>query len=430
MQLPEAFLIRMQRELGEEFSAFLASYDTPAERGIRVNTLKLTADAFRRIAPFALAPVPWEENGFYVAEEKVGAHPYHFAGLYYAQEPSAMSAVPLLEVVPGDRVLDLCSAPGGKGTQIASALQGEGLLVLNEKVPDRAKILSQNVERMGIRNAVVLNESPDAIAPHFSGYFNKILVDAPCSGEGMFQKEAAALSEWSEQNVAMCARRQAAILRSAAEMLAGGGTLVYSTCTFAPAEDELQVEAFLAAHPEFSCVLQKKYYPHRERGEGHFVAKLVKENGERGELRLQKAVCGKREEALYRTFEASFSRRREENLHLAGDSLYALPEGCFSLKGLRVLRAGVKLGILKKDRFEPDHALVLAMRREELRPVVDTDCTGILPYLRGEPIVADGAKNGWCAVCVDGFPVGLGKITDGTVKNHYPKGLRLRAKGE
>lgn len=341
-----------------------------------------------------------------------------------------MSAVPLLEVVPGDRVLDLCSAPGGKGTQIASALKGEGLLVLNEKVSDRARILSQNVERMGIRNAVVLNESPDEIAPHFSGYFNKILVDAPCSGEGMFQKEVAALSEWSEQNVAMCARRQAMILHSAAEMLSEGGTLVYSTCTFAPAEDELQVEAFLAAHPEFSCVFQKKYYPHRERGEGHFVAKFKKENGERRDLRLQKAVCGKREEELYRTFERSFSRRREENLHLAGDLLYALPDGCFSLKGLHVLRAGVKLGILKKDRFEPDHALVLAMRREEFRLVVDTDCTGILPYLRGEPVVADGVKNGWCAVCVDGFPAGLGKITDGTVKNHYPKGLRLRAKGE
>ncbi|MBQ9081225.1 MAG: RsmB/NOP family class I SAM-dependent RNA methyltransferase, partial [Clostridia bacterium] len=273
--LPKAFILRMQKQLANEeaYQAFLQSYNRVTLRGIRVNTLKIERAQFEKISPFSLTPVPWEENGFYVAEEKTGRHVYHFAGLYYSQEPSAMSVVPLLAVNPGERVLDLCAAPGGKSTQIAQALQGEGLLVCNEINGNRAKILSQNVERLGVKNAVVTNASPETLAKRFVSYFDKILVDAPCSGEGMFKKnEREAIENWSEENVSLCAARQKEILRSAAAMLRVGGRLVYSTCTFAEAEDEGQIADFLQEHSEFKLIQQKKLYPHEVLGEGHFYA--------------------------------------------------------------------------------------------------------------------------------------------------------------
>lgn len=260
MILPKAFLERM-RSL-PDYEAFLQSYARPPVRGVRVNTLKMSAAEFAARCPFPLdGEVPWEKDGFYTEEPKVGRYLMHAQGLFYSQEPSAMCAVPLLDVKKGECVLDLCAAPGGKGTQIAAKLQGEGLLVLNEKIPDRAKVLARNAERLGIRNAIVLNEEPSRLEKRFASCFDKILVDAPCSGEGMFKKEEAAAEEWSEENVAMCAARQRLILESAARMLKAGGTLVYSTCTFSEAEDEGQVAAFLRDHPEFSLSAEEKLYP-------------------------------------------------------------------------------------------------------------------------------------------------------------------------
>jgi 16S rRNA C967 or C1407 C5-methylase (RsmB/RsmF family)/NOL1/NOP2/fmu family ribosome biogenesis protein len=429
-ELPAAFLKRMREQLHTEeaFNAFLSTYEREAFRGLRVNTLKITKDEFEKISPFSLRPVPWEENGFYVTEEKIGRHPYHFAGLYYSQEPSAMSVAPLLGVRAGERVLDLCAAPGGKSTQLAQSLGGKGLLVSNEINGSRASILSQNVERLGVKNGVVLNASPDFLAARFEGVFDKILVDAPCSGEGMFKKnEKEAVENWSEENVAICAARQAEILRAAAAMLCAGGRLVYSTCTFSPEEDEGQIASFLATMPEFELVEEKKLYPHEVEGEGHFYAVLQKVSGvARAAVVAPKSNITKKERELFSAFckENLAAELPCGILYKAGDMLYLLPEEVFGLEKLPVLRAGIRLGEFLKDRFEPAHSLAMCLKPQEVHRVVRLSVTESEKYLRGETVSAD-VVNGWCLVCVDNYPLGWGKTTGGTVKNHYPKGLRL-----
>ncbi|MBP5242097.1 MAG: RsmB/NOP family class I SAM-dependent RNA methyltransferase, partial [Clostridia bacterium] len=305
--LPAEFAERMKAQFSteEEYRAFLTAYSRPAERGILVNTLKIPKEEFIKISPFSLEQVPWEENGFYVTEEKIGKHPYHAAGLYYSQEPSAMSVAGLLNVNAGEKVLDLCAAPGGKTAKLAQMLKGEGILVTNEINGDRARILSQNVERLGVKNAVVTSASPDFLAERFPCYFDKILVDAPCSGEGMFKKnEKEALENWSLKNVTACAARQREILSAAARMLAENADMVYSTCTFAPEEDEEQIENFLREHPEFTLKEQKKLYPHEVRGEGHFYAVLHK-NGGQGAAKSPKEAKSNltaKEKALFSDF--------------------------------------------------------------------------------------------------------------------------------
>ena len=427
--LPSAFLVRMRAELGAEgYEAFLQSYARPVCRGIRVNTLKIDREEFEKISPFALRPVPWEENGFYVAAEKAGRHPFHFAGLYYSQEPSAMSAAPQLAARPGERVLDLCAAPGGKSTQLAQAMRGEGILVCNETDPARARILVQNVERLGVRNAVVLNASPDRLAAVFPAYFDKILVDAPCSGEGMFRKNAReAVANWSEANVSFCAERQRAILGFAAGMLRPGGRLVYSTCTFAPAEDEGQIERFLSEHPAFSLLRERKIYPHEAEGEGHYyaVSERAAEGPERGVfLPLQRGGAPAPARAAFEAFCAENLRRVPAGtLFCAGDALYLLPQGMFSVKGLPVLRAGVRAGEYRKGRFEPAHALAMSLKAEDFARTVCLTAAEAERYLRGETL--PGGGKGWCGVLVEGYPLGWGKASGGVVKNHYPKGLRL-----
>ena len=429
--LPEKFIENMKKQLPEnEWEAFFACYEKKPFKGVRLNGLKGGRYALKPLLPFLGEPIPWEENGFYTDEEKLGGNPLHFAGAFYSQEPSAMSAAPLLEVKPGERVLDLCSAPGGKGTQLACAMAGKGIIVLNEPISSRAKILSQNVERMGIKNAVVLNEYPDALATKFQGYFDKILVDAPCSGEGMFRKNAEeALGEWSEENVALCAERQKGILDCATKMLRVGGRLVYSTCTFAIAEDEGQVRDYLASHPEMQLLKQEKLYPHKVDGEGHFVALFEKiSRTEEWESRLKehkRSVTNSGEKA-YRDFEKTFFKEKFAfRLHEVNGILYELPENVFDWKGLQVLRVGVRLGEVKNGRFEPSHSLAMCIKADECKNVVDftADDEKLEKYLRGETFDCD-IPNGWCVVCVRGLPVGLGKAVGGTVKNHLPKGLR------
>ena len=430
--LPEQFIKNMKNQLPEhEWETFFACYGKKAFKGVRLNPLKGDCERLKTLLPFLNERVEWEENGYYTTEEKLGKHPLHFAGAFYSQEPSAMFAAPLLDVQAGERVLDLCSAPGGKGTQLACKMNGKGLIVLNEPISSRAKILSQNVERMGIKNAVVLNEYPQTLAKKFAGYFDKILVDAPCSGEGMFRKNAEeALSEWSEENVRICAERQKEILDCATQMLKAGGKIVYSTCTFAPLEDEGQVCDYLKNHAEMRLISQEKLYPHKVNGEGHFAA-LFEKTGSTSEwdsrIKNAKMSITPTAEKIYRDFERSFFHEKfAHRLYEYNGTLYELPEDVFEWKGLQILRVGIRLGEIKNGRFEPSHSLATCVKSEECKNVLDLSLTDarVGKYLRGETFDCENNGNGWCLVCVEGLPLGLGKAVNGTLKNHLPKGLR------
>lgn len=452
--LPQAFLQRMQEMLGEEYPLFLKSYRETKNQALRFNPLKGESGRFVELSPFSLSPVPWEKNGYYYEEEnKPGRHPYHEAGVYYIQEASAMLPALLLEAQPGEKILDLCAAPGGKSTQIAAAMKGRGLLISNEIHPARAGILSENIERMGICNAIVVNHSPDVLAEHFSCFFDKILVDAPCSGEGMFRKNEEAIKEWSPENVRMCAQRQDEILDYAAEMLREGGRLVYSTCTFAPEENEGSISRFLKRHPEFTLMPVQKYpgmesgnpiwtaepaeglentirlWPHRIKGEGHFTALLRKKgesDGKSAALYGYETGISEKECREYTVFREEYLKKELSGVLVKfGEQLYLAPEDTPSLGRLRVLRPGLHLGTLKKNRFEPAHALALALRPEEVLQSVNLTCEELqrVKYLNGQTFETD-VKSGWCLIGVDGYSIGWGKAAGGMMKNHYPKGLR------
>lgn len=420
--MTDEYLRRMQKIL-PDFEKYKACLDQAPYKGIRVNTLKISVSEFKEISPFALEQVEWEPDGFLIGEEKPGRSVYHDAGLFYVQEPSAMCAAPLLEVKPGERVLDLCSAPGGKGTQLAQSMRGKGILVLNEKIADRAKILLQNVERMGIVNAVVTNADPSELSERLEGYFDKVLVDAPCSGEGMLRKEAAAAENWSLSNVEMCAARQKKILESAAKLVTPGGMLVYSTCTFSEEEDERNVEWFVREFPQFELLSQRKIYPHREKGEGHFAALFRRCDGEKVRFKAWKPFADKKNVASWKEFEREFLKKPlcGEFLTL-GKNICLVPAELFSLDGLRVLRAGLLLGENAGKRFEPAHALAMGADRNNLTKIADLDDEQILRYLHGEELPPRDLQ-GWCVAAYHGYPIGLAKNA-GALKNHYPKGLR------
>ena len=455
---PVEFAERMQKMLGAEYEEFVASYDKQKSQALRINTLKGSKEKFTEVATFSLSPVLWEKNGFYYGEEdRPGKHPYHEAGVYYIQEASAQVPAAYLDAKPGEKVLDLCAAPGGKSTQIAAAMQGQGLLICNEIHPARAKILSENIERMGIGNAIVTNESPQALSEIFSEYFDKIMVDAPCSGEGMFRKKEEAVEEWSTENVIICAERQDEILECAAKMLRPGGRLVYSTCTFAPEENEGSVSRFLKRHAEFHIVNVTKasgmeggrrewveepaeglehtirLFPHKVDGEGHFAAVLEKEgevaehyhgycrNGEQKGLSLKE--CKE-----YAEFAQDSLKVKPDGIFLKfGEQLYLAPKGTPSLKGMKVLRPGLHLGTIKKNRFEPSHALALFLKQEEVKKCLNLsgETREAADFIAGMTLNAEGEK-GWYLICVDGYSLGWGKLAGGIMKNHYPKGLRKK----
>ena len=427
--LPEAFLNRMKNQLGQEYPAFLASLERPRAVALRLNPAK----AEKLDLPFVKEPVPWEPMGYYYdPESRPGLHPYHEAGVYYLQEASAMAPVALLDPQPGERVCDLCAAPGGKTTQIAGRMEGRGFLLCNEYNPKRAKILGRNVERMGIANALVTNEHPQTLADRYPGFFDRVLVDAPCSGEGMFRKEEAAVEDWSEETVAMCARRQLEILHSAAALVRPGGRLVYSTCTFAPAENEETVARFLQEHPEFAPERVDapwftagengsfRMWPHKLLGEGHFAAVLRKETGESEEIAV---AAGEKLPWEW----LDFAKELEIDLPAGkavrfGSSLCWAPEEMPELRGIRVVRPGLELGELKKDRLEPAHALALWLEKAKNMLELSSDSKELRAYMHGEAIPC--SVKGWCLVTVDGFPIGWGKGDGNVLKNHYPKGLR------
>lgn len=427
--LPQAFLQRVSAQLGEEYDAFLQSLERPRAVALRFNPLK----GERPALPFVGDNVPWESQGFYYdPAARPGLHPYHEAGVYYLQEASAMSAVALLDPQPGERVCDLCAAPGGKSTQIAGRMQGEGFLLCNEYSPKRAKILSQNIERMGVPNALVTNETVEHLAQKLSGFFHRVLIDAPCSGEGMFRKEEAAVTDWSQETVEMCARRQADILDAGAKLLCSGGRLVYSTCTFAPEENEQAIAAFLSRNPQFRLEQveapwftpagegQFRLWPHKLLGEGHFVAVLRKEAAEADAVDL---LAGEKLPKEWLQFAKELGILLPEGKAISfGATLYWAPKEMPSLKGLKVLRPGLELGEVKKNRFEPAHALALWLKDCGNRVSFSYDNPQIRAYLHGD--VLPGETKGWCLVLADGYSIGWGKGDGQQIKNHYPKGLR------
>ncbi|HUC93514.1 MAG TPA: RsmB/NOP family class I SAM-dependent RNA methyltransferase [Paenibacillus sp.] len=460
MALPEPYIEQMRSLLGlPEAESFLRSYEDERVFGLRLNPLKLNRGSapFRNLEEaFRLEPVPWCPTGYYYDETaRPGKHPYHAAGLYYIQEPSAMSAAELLAPAPGETVLDLAAAPGGKTSQIAGKMNGSGLLIANEIHPARAKIVSENVERLGIRNAVVTNEPPDRLSARFPAFFDRIMLDAPCSGEGMFRKDPDAVKEWSPAHVDMCAARQADILDHAAVMLKPGGTLVYSTCTFNRSENEDTIAAFARRHPSFELRSIERIWPHRDRGEGHFVALLAKSDdgmpnadlGAASRMHSNSGRAGRKSRgkdaaesgadlALFQGFAdeslPGFAGLGPGEPLRFGDALYWLPHdsrgrfGKDALHGLRVARPGLHLGDVRKGRFEPAHALAMHAAEEAAAWVQSypPEAPELSAYLRGETLPVMAGSSGWGLVAVDGKPLGWGKASGEQVKNHLPKGLR------
>ena len=435
--LPSEFVRAVEEMLGSEAPAFFASLDEPPTLALRLNPFR--KNALAAAEEFIDGPVPWAKDGRYLREgARPGAGIAHAAGAFYLQEASAMVSAAILDARPGERVLDLCAAPGGKSTQIAAALAGEGLLISNEPEPARAKVLAANLERMGVRNAAVTNAYPDALAARWPEYFDAVLCDAPCSGEGMFRREPDARAEWKSASPVGCAKRQAEILDRAAELVRPGGRLVYSTCTFNRNENEETIAAFLARHPEFApedfslpgvgvsingCI---RIWPHRQRGDGHFAAKLRKSgSGKRREApafridrdcaaligQLEKEVCALPEELKARAVRL-------------GDYLYAIPAECPDTKGLKLASAGLCLLRIGRNYIEPAHALAMALDASLVRQKLELDDQQARRYLAGEALECENLK-GWTWICWHDMPLGWGKASNGQMKNHLPKGLRL-----
>ena len=437
-QLPQEFLTRMQDMLGDEFDAFLTSYDAPRTAGLRVNTKKCRTEDFPPLVPGTWKKIPWIPNGYFVPDGmRMGQSPLYAAGVFYLQEPSAMSPAATLPIEKGDRVLDLCAAPGGKTTQLGARLGGTGLLVANDISAGRAKTLLKNVELAGIRNAIVMSETPERIAERLPNFFDKILVDAPCSGEGMFRKEPDMVKSWDADMLAFCRSEQAKILEACAPMLKAGGMLLYSTCTFSPEENEKSIGDFLERHPEFELMpIAKKngfaeglapytdcarLYPHRLKGEGHFLALLRKKEAAEGKAIPAESGGWTKEMDAFGDFAKEVLQEKPKGIYkIYGEGLYLLPEGTPKLEKLRVLRTGWMLGTLKKGRFEPSQAFAMGLRKEEVKHTADFSLEDerVIRYLKGETVEAEG-KDGWTLVCVDGFPLGWAKRQKGRLKNKY-----------
>lgn len=457
INLPIEFEEKMKLLLGDEFDEYIKCYDEPRYYGLRVNTRKISVEDFMKICPFEIHPVPWIENGFYYDGEKVSPakHPYYFAGLYYLQEPSAMTPASRLPIEPGDKVLDVCAAPGGKATELGARLQGEGVLIANDISSSRAKGLLKNLEVFGIGNMLVLSEEPGKLENYFPEYFDKILIDAPCSGEGMFRKDKKMVKAWEEHGPAFFSKLQKSIIIQASHMLKPGGLMLYSTCTFDPEENERIIEFLLNDTPEFKILdiipyegfakgipevtesrnpdLSKtvRIFPHKMKGEGHFLALLQK--GDAPET-VHTTVSSKKAKELPEYLAEFFKdvawTPKAERLDIHGERVYYMPDGLPDLKKIRFLRSGLLLGELKKKRFEPSQALAMNLSPDTYKKIIDFKCEDprIIKYLKGETIDVDDLvapkDKGWYLICVDGFSLGWGKLSNGTLKNKYLPGWR------
>ncbi|MHB8065072.1 MAG: RsmF rRNA methyltransferase first C-terminal domain-containing protein [Ruminiclostridium sp.] len=469
MKLPEEFVNKMQELMGEEFNSYLESYKKPRFYGLRVNTLKISVEEFLKISPFHLEPVPWTTDGFYYQEaDNPGRHPYYYAGLYYIQEPSAMLPGAAIDIMPGDKVLDLCAAPGGKTIQMAAQMKGQGLLVANDNNNDRVKSLVKNIELYGVKNAIVLNETPDKLANNFERYFDKILVDAPCSGEGMFRKDEAAIKSWEKYKGGKCCGMQWDILAQVDKLLKPGGSILYSTCTFSPEEDELMIEKFMNEYEGVYELLEipkvggieggrtqwsngkydfskaARLWPHKQDGEGHFAVLIKKKD-----KNCEHIVNEDYEEINgLRKWEKSHAINdandlKNFNLELAafiendtsmdlkghafqkGNNIYHLPERCPDLSGLKIAKSGWYLGEMGLRGFIPSHSFAVSLLSKEIKNKISftSDSREVNSYLKGETLIISGEK-GYTGICVDGYSLGWAKQTSDMLKNLYPKGWR------
>ncbi|WP_456096135.1 RsmB/NOP family class I SAM-dependent RNA methyltransferase [Peptostreptococcus sp.] len=465
--LPKAFLREMEDLLGDEYQAFLDSYRDEKTSAIRVNTLKLPIESFKDLGLFNIDferdKISWAEEGYYLSGDvNPGKNPLHDAGAYYIQEPSAMSVVGQTPISEGDRVLDLCAAPGGKSTYILSRLNHKGLLVSNEINPSRIRALGENLERFGAVNSIITNSDSSNLLTFFKGFFDKIFIDAPCSGQGMFRKDDFAIEDWSQDKVDECVAIQRQLIRDAYQMLRAGGMIIYSTCTFTRQENEAIVEDFLGDYPDANLLDMDRIWPHRDRGEGHFCARITKKVDKQGDQEAQdsdllafdkdshrdssresakkskkkqksKAKSNRKNQeylGLYEDFATDYlidgglRDVLDSGLTVKEDRLYYQPLD-YDLRGLKVLRSGLFIGEFKKNRFEPAHSLAMALKPSDVKYTLDfaNDSDEIRAYLRGESI-GTGQSRGWVLVSVDGVSLGWGKESNGTLKNKYPKGLR------
>lgn len=451
-KLSAKYLHAMEEQLGEEYDAFVQSFAQPVQSALRINSTKISAEDYSKISPWKLDSMPWVTNGFYYEDASAPAkHPHYYAGLYYLQEPSAMTPASRLPVEPGDRVLDLCAAPGGKATELGARLQGRGFLLANDISNSRAKALLKNLELSGIHNIFVTSESPEKLCNYYQAYFDKILLDAPCSGEGMFRKEPKMAEYWKEHGPDYYAPIQQQLTDQAVEMLRPGGMLLYSTCTFSVLENEEVIDRILENHPEMELVEIQPYYegfapgiplngrerlskcvhiyPHRMKGEGHFLA-LLRKNGiaeERETKRKDSIPLPEEAKEFLSHCSWDFS---QGYLYQQKDQLYYMNQDMIPQKGLRYLRTGLLLGTLAKKRFEPSQALAMALKAEQFDSVIalSSEDDRAVRYLKGETLdISDlhpGRESGWQLVAVDGFPLGWGKKTGSQLKNKYYAGWR------
>jgi NOL1/NOP2/sun family putative RNA methylase len=441
----------MQQLLGSEYDEFIKSYEDEHYKGLRVNTLKISVDEFREISPFDLKLVPWTRDGFYYyAQNSPGKHPYYYAGLYYMQEPSAMAPGAILSAEPGERVLDLCAAPGGKTIQIAASMKGEGILVSNDISDKRIRGLDKNIKLYGVVNSVITNETPQRLAINFEGYFDRIMVDAPCSGEGMMRKDESAAKSWEKFSVENCTVVQRDILKYVDIMLKPGGHICYSTCTFSPEENEGALDWFLNQFSHYEVVeimkvggmsdgrpdwvnareeLYKcaRFWPHNVKGEGHFVALIKKTEGvdkKRKPYKMQHA--DENMIKLWKDFKSeNILDLPEREMQIYGNAIYSIPNGLPDMQGIKTARTGLKVGSIENERFKPSQALIMSLKAKQLNNILNLNADGmeVERYLKGETLIVDGQK-GWTAVCVDNLPLGWAKQMDGILKNGYPKGWR------
>ena len=449
-QLPIEFQQRMKRLLGDEYNDFLMSYEEKPVRAFRVNTDKISLEDFSKLNIFSSEKIPYVENGFYFDYDGIGNHPYHHAGMFYIQEPAAMVPVESIDINPDWNVLDLCAAPGGKSSQIKNKLGKNGVLVSNEIVPSRCKILTGNMERMGFKNVVTTCMHPQKLVKEFPDSFNMIMVDAPCSGEGMFRKEEIAIDEWTPENVLMCAERQAEILDCAVKMLKAGGYIVYSTCTFSLEENEMTVDAFLQRHPDFELIpvtdkvrentadgisfdgcscenihYTRRCYPHKNKGEGQFVAVLHNTSEENN----YSSKMDNKKEKIDKTVidflnDTLINYEKDNVLMYNGNPVYFTPD--FPIRKGNAFFCGVTIGEVRKNYIQPHHQFFMAMGTDFKKKIeLTADSEEVKKYLHGEEFNAE-CPNGWAAVLVDGCTVGGVKVSNGKAKNHYPKGLRTK----